>query len=36
MDFAEDIPDWLTGLLSTKLALKRSSTDLIHYGVVQQ
>jgi hypothetical protein len=36
MDFAEDIPDWLTGLLSTKLALKRSSTDLIQYGVVQQ
>ncbi|WP_306190782.1 hypothetical protein [Streptomyces sp. MK5] len=36
MDLDEDLPDWLTEFLATKLALKRRSADLIHNGVVRQ
>ncbi|GGT30246.1 hypothetical protein GCM10010271_37870 [Streptomyces kurssanovii] len=34
MDVGDDLPNWLTQFMRTKLALNRRSADLIHYGVV--
>jgi hypothetical protein len=36
MDIDDDLPQWLTDFLDTRVSLRRLSTDLVHFGVVRR